>query len=133
MNNNEIYKAAFKQFVWFCLWLAAARFSKGVSLSLMVIMGVVWAFQNKTAKAFGVLAMIAVMVTVNPIILPKSGIAFTLGFRAGPLLICVALALSGITVRKKSGLPMGLMILYLFVAIISSARGWAPWSCGRCF
>lgn len=126
MNNNEIYKAAFKQFVWFCLWLAAARFSKGASLSLMVILGVVWAFQSKTAKAFGVLAMIAIMVTVNPFILPKSGIAFTLGVRVGPLLICIALALSGITVRQKSGLPMGLMILYLFVAIISSARGWAP-------
>lgn len=126
MKNNEVYKAAFKQFVWFCLWLVAARFSKGASLFLMVIMGVAWAFQNKVAKAFGMLAMITVMVTVNPLILPKSGIAFTLGFRVGSLLICIALALSGITARKKSGLPMGLMILYLFVAIISSATGWAP-------
>ena len=47
MNNNEIYKYAFKQFVLFVFWLLVARLSSGAILVVMILFGISWAFMNK--------------------------------------------------------------------------------------
>ena len=126
MNNNEIYKQAFKQFALFIFWVLATRFSRGASLGVMIILGVYWAFLNKVGRAFAICAMIMVMSALNPYILPKDSLFYSFGLRGGPLLIGLALAFKGMLGRSRMRLPMGGMILYLGVAAVSSISGWSP-------
>lgn len=126
MNNNEIYKQAFKQFVLFVFWLLAARFSMGASLVVMTLLGIGWALFNKVGKAFAICAMIMMMVVLSSYVLPKDGLFYSLGLRGGPLLIGLTLAFKGLLGRSRMRIPMGLMIIYLGVAAVSSVSGWSP-------
>ena len=126
MNNESIYKLAFKQFVIFCLWVVLARFSKGFILPVMTLLGVSWAFQGKFGKALSMYAMLMTMVPLNPSILPPSGIMHSLGLRFGPLLIGLTLAVRGGLGSSRQALPLGMMLLYLLVAVFSSFDGWCP-------
>ena len=126
MQNNEIYKQAFKQFVIFCLWVALARVSKGFTLPLMAVWGVGLAFNSKFGKALSVYAMLLMMVVLNPNILPKVGMIYSIGLRFGPLIIGLALVMRAMTITSKQSLPLGIMLAYLLVAVISSIGGWAP-------
>ena len=122
----EIYRLAFKEFMLFCLWVVLARVSKGFVLPVLTLLGVVWAFNGKFGKAFSIYAMLIMMVTLNPNILPKSGIMFSLGLRFGPLVIGLALAMRAMTITSKQALPLGVLFVYLLVSVISSIDGWCP-------
>ena len=126
MYNNQIYKQAFKQFLIFCLWIASARVSKGFILPLMTLLGVVWAFNGKFGKAYSIYAMLLMMIAINPNILPKNGFMFSLGLRFGPLIIGLALVMRSMTITRKQALPLGVMLAYLVVAVVSSIDGWSP-------
>lgn len=124
--ENNIYKLAFKQFIAFCLWVALARFSKGFILPVMTLLGMVWAFKGEFGKALSMYVMLMMMVPLNPNILPKIGTMYTLGLRFGPLLIGLALATRGAMVTSRQALPLGMMLLFLLVALFSSIGGWCP-------
>lgn len=124
--NNDIYKQAFKQFCIFCLWVALARVSRGASLAVMTMLGVAWAFSGKFGQAISIYAMLFIMVVLNPVILPKSGMLYSLGLRFGPLLIGLALAMRGAMTTSRQALPLGMMLLFLLVASFSSIGGWCP-------
>lgn len=124
--DNNIYKLAFKQFIVFCLWVALARLSKGFILPVMTLLGMVWAFKGEFGKALSTYVMLMMMVPLNPNILPKIGTMYTLGLRFGPLLIGLALATRGALVTSRQALPMGMMLLFLLVALFSSMGGWCP-------
>lgn len=126
MDKNQIYKIAFKQFCYFCLWIIAVRFTKGAALVLMTLAGVIWAFRDKVGSALSIHLMMMFMAVLNLHILDKSGMLYGLGLRLGPLMIGLALAFKGIGGRGNMRLPMGTMLIYLAVAGISSAHGWAP-------
>ena len=126
MPDNGIYKLAFKQFILFCLWVALTRLSQGFALLAMTLLGVIWAFNSRFGKAFSIYAMLLVMVVVNPIILPKVGLMYSLGLRLGPLIIGLALVIRAITITRKQALPLGLMLVYLIMAFVSSIDGWCP-------
>lgn len=124
--KNDIYNQAFKQFCLFCLWVALARFSKGLVLPVMALLGVMWAFKGEAGKSFSIYSMLLCMVTLNPNILPKVGFMYSLGLRFGPLIIGLALAMKGAMASKRQALPMGMMLLFLLVALLSSINGWYP-------
>ena len=124
--KNDIYKQAFKQFCLFCLWVALARVSKGFILPVMTLLGVAWALMGNFGKAFSIYSMLMLMVPLNPNILPKLGMMYSLGLRFGPLLIGLALAMKGMMASKRQSLPMGMMLLFLLVALVSSVNGWCP-------
>lgn len=126
MNRDGIYKLAFKQFVAFCLWVALARVSRGFVLPVMTFLGVMWAFKGEFGKALSIYAMLMFMVVINPNILPKVGMMYSLGLRFGPLLIGLALAMRGAMITGRQALPLGMMLLYLLVAAFSSIGGWCP-------
>lgn len=126
MNNNEIYKQAFKQFVLFVFWLLAARFSRGASLVVMIGLGMYWALFNKVGKAFAICAMIMLMVVLSTYILPKDSLLYSFGLRGGPMLIGLVLAFRGILGRSSMRIPMGGMVFFLAVAAVSSFSGWSP-------
>ena len=122
----EIYRLVLKQFMVFCIWVVLARISKGFALPIMAIFGIIWAFNSKFGKAFSIYAMLLFMVVLNPFILPKSSIVYTIGLRFGPLIVGLALAMRSMTITSKEALPMGLMIAYLVISIVSSIGGWCP-------
>jgi hypothetical protein len=124
--KNDIYKQAFKQFCLFCLWVALARVSKGFILPVMALLGVAWALKGDFGKALSIYAMLMFMVALNPNILPKIGMMYSLGLRFGPLLIGLALAMRGMMIPGRQALPLGMMLLFILVAAISSAGGWYP-------
>lgn len=126
MDNNKIYKLAFKQLCSFCFWVVAARFTSGAALFLMAFLGVVYAFRGKMGRALGIHAMIMFMVVMNPHLLPKYGMLFSLALRGGPLLIGLSLVFKEFGARSRRRLPMGMLLLFLSSVGISSATGWAP-------
>lgn len=126
MYDNTIYKLAFKKLALFCFWIAVARLTNGVALALMGLVGIVWALKGSCGRAFSIYAMLMFMVIMNPNILPKEGIAYSLGLRFGPLLIGLVLSLNEMFKGNKFGLPMEGMVAYLIVASISSIGGWYP-------
>lgn len=126
MEDNKIYKLALKQFCLFCFWIVAARFTSGVALFLMALVGVVNAFRGRMGRALGFHMMLMFMVVMNPHILPKSGVLFSLALRGGPLLIGLSLVFNEFGSRSSRRLPVGLLLPFLLSAGISSASGWAP-------
>ena len=126
MNNNEIYKQAFKQFALLVFWLLAARYSRGASLVVMIGLGMYWALFNKVGKAFAICVMIMLMVVLSTYILPKDSLFYSFGLRGGPMLIGLVLAFRGLIGRSNMRIPIGGMVLYLAVAAVSSFSGWSP-------
>lgn len=126
MNNNEIYKKAAIVLLGFCVNVALARFTNGATLLVLALLGVVWAFNGKTGRALSVEVMILSMVVLNPFILSNTGMLSGIGLRVGPLLIGLALAFNRLSVKETRRLPLGMMLVFLVVAAISSATGWSP-------
>lgn len=124
--KNDIYKQAFKQFCLFCLWVALARVSRGFVLPVMTFLGVMWAFKGEFGKALSIYSMLMFIVVMNPNILPKLGMMYSIGLRFGPLLIGLALAMRGGMTIGRQSLPLGIMLLFLLVAAGSSVGGWSP-------
>ena len=126
MSENQIYKDAFREFFYLCMWILAARYTLGAALLVMVAVGIGYAFCGKVGKAISINAMLMFMVILNPFILPKAGILYTLGLRIGPLLIGLVLVLRGLSSRNGRLLPMGVMLAFILIAGISSSTGWSP-------
>lgn len=124
--NSEYYKQSVKTLAIFCLYLLLVRFSQGAFLAVMTFMGVVWAFNSKVGKALSTYAMMMFMVNINPNILPKAGVLYALGLRIGPLIIGLSLAVRGISMQNRRRLPLGMLLGYLLVAVVSSIDGWDP-------
>lgn len=125
MFKNPVYKQAAKNLAFLVLAIVLTRFSKGLWLGIMAIAGAVWALSNKPGKAFSMYLMIICMVELNPILLPMGGF-FGILVRFGPLLIGLALMLKGSSAGGQSRVPLGILVVFLFVAAVSSINGWAP-------
>ena len=123
--NKEFYKQVFKQFVILLASIALTRFSQGAWLGVMTLIGLVWALSGKAGKALSMYWMIICMVGINPILLP-AGQFFGYLVRFGPLLIGLALMLKGFSMPGQARVPLGMLMVYLVAATISSMNGWAP-------
>ena len=125
MAKSLMYKQTLVQLCWIVASIAITRFTQGLWLGIMTLAGIVWALSGRPGKALSMYLMILSMVVLNPIIMPMGGL-FGILVRFGPLLIGIALMLKGISLGGQSRVPLGMLISYLFVAIISSMNGWAP-------
>ena len=120
--NRQVLKALF-----YCvLSIALTRFSRGVWIGVLTVIGTVWAMSGKSGKALSIYFLIVSMVGLNPILLPAEGSIFGYLVRFGPLIIGLALMLKGVSLPGQSRVPLGLLALYLFMAAVSSINGWAP-------
>lgn len=123
--NKTICKQVVIQLAVLLASIALTRFSQGAWLGVMTLMGLVWALSGKAGKALTMYSMIICMIGINPIILPI-GRFFGILVRFGPLLIGLALMLKGFSMPGQSRVPLGMLMVYLAVAAISSMNGWAP-------
>lgn len=125
MWNKQFTKQVVDRLMALLFAIALVRISQGLWIGVMAILGTVWALSGKAGKALSMYFMITCMVNINPIILPMSG-SFGVFARFGPLIIGLALMLKGMSLRGQSRVPLGLLMVFLLVASISSINGWAP-------
>ena len=124
--NNSMYKQSFKLLLYFLLLLLAARLTKGAAATVIALFGVAFAIRGRIAKALLIVVFLGISVVTNSMLLPKASIFYTIGVRVGPLLIMSIIAAKGLGKSSNDQLPMGVMLLFLVVAGISSAMGYAP-------
>ena len=123
--NMTIYKQALRPLALLLASIVLTRFSQGAWLGVMTLMGLTWALSGKVGKALSMYMMIICMVGINPILLP-AGRFFGHFVRFGPLLIGLALMLKGASMPGQARVPLGMLMVYLVAAAISSINGWAP-------
>ena len=126
MVETNIYKKAFAMLCWAVVSMLLMRISSGAYGVVLVGIGVICALSNKIGWAMCHYALLMMMVVVNPILLPKSGMVWALSLRAGPLLIGLSLIISALRVHGEHRIPLGGLIPFLLVACISSSIGWVP-------
>lgn len=61
---TDYYKKSLKTLGIFCLYLVLARFTQGAFLGVMILMGMIWAFNSKVGKALPIYVMIMFMVSI---------------------------------------------------------------------
>lgn len=125
MFKNPLYRQALKILAFFIVSMLLTRFSQGIWLGVMTLIGVGYALTGRTGKALAIYIMIIFMIGLNPILLPL-GQFFAIFVRFGPLVIGLALMLKGMSCPGQSRVPFGLLSVYLISAAISSISGWAP-------
>lgn len=125
MIINPYYRLVAKRLVALLASILLTRLSHGLWLGVLSLMGLGHAFSGKTGKALAAYFIITCMVNINPIILPMDGY-FGLIARFGPLIIGLSLMLKGISLRGQSRVPLGMIMVFLCTASISSINGWAP-------
>lgn len=126
MIKDPVYKQALKNLFYCVLSIALTRFSQGLWLGALTLIGLVWALSGKAGKALSIYVLIISMVGLNPLLLPANSSVFGYLVRFGPLAIGLALMLKGGGLRGQSRVPLGMLVLYLGGSMVSSMNGWAP-------
>lgn len=126
MVENNIYKKAFAMLCWAVVSMLLMRISSGAYGVVLVGISVICALSNKIGWAMCHYALLMMMVVINPILLPKSGMIWALSLRAGPLLIGLSLIVSASRAYGQHRIPLGGMFPFLLVACISASIGWVP-------
>ena len=121
----DIKKEIVKQSLWIAAVWLLCFVTKSNILFVVCAVGFFAALSRKVALAWSCWTILTMAVTLNSIIVPKSGMVLGLLLRVGPLLIAFAtilVARSG--VRDK--LPIGSLSLYLIAQVVSSMNGLVP-------
>ena len=125
-ESYDFYKKSAKTLAYIVLAMLLARFTNGLFCFVLVMIGVVGAFSNKTGLAICIFALLSVFIGTNPYILPKGSAAWNYSLRFGMLAISVSLALGGVRRVGSHRMPFIGLIPFLGVAIISSISGYLP-------
>ena len=126
MIKNEIYKKAFAALCFIVASSLLMRFSGGYFGFVITLFGVCFALMQKPGKALSCYAFLIMMVVTNPIIWPKDGIGWSYSLRLGPLLIGLSLIIAAARATGNLRIPLGGIIPFMFVAMVSSVNGWVP-------
>lgn len=127
MRDDGFYKKSFKILAILLLVVGAAHVTDGVALVAVALVGVFASLCNRRGVAICSYMVFPFLLTISPIVLPKTGMAFSYVIRFGHLAIATALILSaGRTGRGSNRLPLGMMFPFLISACVGSATGWFP-------
>lgn len=124
VDRGLLYNAV-RSAVFIFLAIVLCRVTKGVFAWFLVLLGLGWATSNKLGKAVSCYMLFPFFVIMNPMILTKNTVC-ALALRLGPALMTIGLFLSAGRRPGRHVLPLGMMAIYLVVAVISSATGYAP-------
>ena len=124
VDRGLLYNAL-RSAVFIFLAIVLCRVTKGVFAWFLVLLGLGWATSNKLGKAVSCYMLFPFFVIMNPMILTKNTVC-ALALRLGPAIMTIGLFLSAGRRPGRHVLPLGMMAIYLVVAVISSATGYAP-------
>lgn len=125
MKHRTFYSQVVRWLIIIVTSVLFSRLSSGAWVAVMSLAGGVWALTGKVGKSLSMYLLITFLVIMNPVLMPFGGF-FSIFVRFGPLIIGLALSLKGVGIHGKVRFPLGILGVYLVVAIISSTSGWAP-------
>lgn len=123
--DRELFRSVMRSAMFIFFAIVACRLTKGAFAWFLALMGLSWAMNNQLGKAVSCYMLFPFFVIMNPMVLPKNTLC-ALALRLGPVLMTAGLFLSASRRRGSHVLPLGAMVLYLAVAVLSSATGYAP-------
>ena len=123
---DKTYTYSFKMMVWIVFAIILCRLTDGWFTLFIATMGVWCALAKKPGWAICHYILLPFLLSVNYILLPKSGMVWNIGVRAGPLLISLAMMVGAVRRPGNHRLPFAGILPFLFVACISSAVGYVP-------
>lgn len=111
---------------WFSIFVVLCKLTSGWALVPAAMAGVWFCFSWKRGWALALFAFLPIVTTMNPMLVPAESYVTVIA-RITLIVMCAMMALMGsIHNAGKRKIPLGGLILYLLVACVSSARGWAP-------
>lgn len=125
-SSEKTYSNVIKMAVWILFSIAACRFTNGWFSIFIAIMGVWCALARKPGWSVSHYILLPFLLSVNYIILPKTGAVWNVGLRIGPLIIAIALTIGSVRRSGTHRLPFAGILPFLAVACISSMSGYAP-------
>ena len=124
--DNKVYKDVLKMMGWIAFAIVACRLTNGGFTLVIAMAGVYSALARKTGWAISHFILLPFLLSVNYILLPKSGMIWNIGVRIGPLAIALALLIGAVQRPGNHRMPFAGILPFLAVALISSANGYAP-------
>ncbi len=125
LEDKQLYRDIAKTAIILTAAIFLCRVTKGYFSVVMAVLGIWWAFTNKFGLALSCYAFFPFLIVLDQGVLPKTPI-LAIMLRVAPLVIGLVLIITANSRRGVNRLPFGSLFLYLALAIISSARGWAP-------
>lgn len=105
--------------------IIASRLTKNYAVLVVAAMGVIWAMRRKVGKALVVFLLLSALPMVNPYLMPRYG-HFAMIARLTSLMMSFALLASAHTMRPRHRIPLGVLMAFMAVAMVSSFGGYAP-------
>lgn len=124
MKKNLIV-SVLKGMVLLLLTLLVCKYTKGGGAALIVAIGLGLTLSGKLGWTLICYAFFPFCVVTNPFLFPKEGITGQV-LRLGPMIITMALVLSGVGRQGRHQIPIGMIWVYLAVAAFCSIDGYYP-------
>ena len=122
---NPLYRATGKYLLYFLATIGLCRVTNDFFSIVVVLAGILTALANKPGRALIFFLFLPFLGLINPLIFPRS-IVYMLVTRIGGVIITFALFVASQNRQGRESLPLGMLVIYIFVSIISSADGYAP-------
>lgn len=125
MDERAEIKALIKGLAWLVVLVGACALTRGWALLPVAVVGLSCAFSGKRGLALLAFAYLPLLTCLNPIMVPSAGIAPTIA-RCTFILMCLIMAVTSSAYKGNGQIPLGGLVWYLLVAVISSINGWFP-------
>lgn len=125
MDERIEIKKLTKGLVWLIALVGACAVTRGWALLPVALFGLWSAMTGRRGLTLLAFAYLPLLTCLNPVMVPSGGIAPTIA-RTTFILMCVIMAISSSAYTGNGQIPLGGLVAYLLVAVISSINGWFP-------
>lgn len=105
--------------------VATCAITKGWTLLPVAVFGLWSAITGKRGFTLLAFAYLPLLTCLNPVMVPSEGLAPTIA-RVTFIVMCIIMAVSSSAYTGNGQIPLGGLVAYLLVAVISSINGWFP-------
>ena len=125
MNDCKLFKDVTKGMVLLLLAMLACKYSMGGGAIVIALIAFAMAVTGRVGWAIIGYCLFPFLVVMNPFVLPKEGITGMV-LRLAPMVLSVALVVTGASRTGRNQIPLNLIYLYLLIAGLCSMGGYYP-------
>ncbi len=122
---NPLYRATCRYIVFFVMTIGLCRVTSDYFAAVIVLAGILTALANKPGRALIFFLFLPFLGLINPLIFPRT-LVYMLITRIGGVIMTFALFIASQQRTGRESLPLGVLGVYIFVSLISSAEGYYP-------